>query len=110
MPIKVASFSNIISTQFTIGWDTSNLQFLNISNFGTPGLRFSTANFGLSNTINGNISFSWSDPTLNGVSLADSSLFFSIKFKIKGKNGINTNVKLSSLPTPIEIIDKNTEI
>lgn len=109
LPVKVASFSNIISTQFTIGWDTSNLQFLNISNFGTTGLRFSTSNFGLSNTINGNISFSWSDPTLNGVSLADSSLFFSIKFKVKGKNGITTNVKISNLPTPIEIIDKNMQ-
>ena len=109
IPIKVLSFSDIISAQYSVDWDTTNLQFLSISNYGSSILRISSSNFGLKNTVNGSFSFSWSDPTLSGISLADSSLFYTMRFLIKGSDRINTQVRISSLPTPIEIIDKNMQ-
>ncbi|MBI4648558.1 MAG: hypothetical protein HY738_18735, partial [Bacteroidia bacterium] len=100
---RAKNFNNIISLQGTIEFDPTVAIYLNVEQFGLPGLIIS--NFGTSQASSGIITFSWNDATLAGIDKPDSSVLFAIRYRIKGTLGEHTNVNFINAPTPVEIID-----
>ena len=101
--VRVKNFQNIVSAQGTISFNPAVATYSAITQFGVSGMNIS--NFGLTQISSGKLVFSWSDANLNGVSLADSSALFSIKFDVVGTAGQQTAISLTNSPTTIEFVN-----
>ena len=108
VPVKANNFKNIISSQFTVSWDTTVAKLAAIENFGLSGI--TTSSFGTTQSKNGIITFSWSAPSLIGQTLADSSVIFNIRLTLTGKYGAKTKVTVTDLPLSIEVVDDSFQI
>ena len=107
IPVKVTNFKDILSVQFSLGWDTAGMQFIGVADYGQPTLALSSGNFGLGQSGNGKMGFSWNDANAISKTLTDTSTLFKLRFKIK-KSSINTDtLKIISNPTAVEVIDKS---
>lgn len=104
--VTVQNFDCIVSTQFSMHYNQSILQFSSITNFGLPDLGIS--NF--STSVPGNINFTWFDQTTLGVTVPDSSVIFSICFKAIGNDGQSSNITFDGNPTEIEVTDCNSTL
>ncbi len=103
LPVRVKQFSQMVSAQGTITFNPAVISFNSIENIGLPGML--SSDFGLSQTSSGKVMFSWSDATLNGVTLADSSVLFAIKFTLMGNSGDYSTVGFSGNPVALEFIN-----
>ena len=104
VPIRTSGFSNVISIQGTIQFDTAIATYSSISQFGLSGMDIN--NFGTTQqAANGKITFSWLDGTLAGQTLADSSAIFTITFDVIGNPGEHTIISFSNIPTMLEFVD-----
>ena len=103
VPVKVKDFQNIISTQGTIQFDPAIVSYVSVQPFGLSGMNSSS--FGTTGVGTGKLTFSWYDGTLEGVSLSDSSVIFSITFNITGTNSQISLLTFENTPTIIEIVD-----
>jgi len=102
--VSVMDFTDITKTQYSINWNTDELEFVGITNINTAnGLNLSEANFDLSGAANGNLVFSWEDPNNQGMTLPDGESFYSIEFKALIPEGATANVRYSDSPTEIII-------
>jgi len=113
--LTVGNFVDIISAQFTVTWDPTILSIsgvqgfnpmvpdLNISNFGWE-------NFPSPNTIPpGVMTFSWSDNSFAGVTLADEAVFFEICFDVIGQLGDCSPLDITNDPVPFEVVNSATQ-
>lgn len=100
---RVREFTNIISMQFSLAWDTAVAHYLGTAGFGLPSM--SNGNFNVSQAANGSLSVSWNDPTLVGVTLADSSSVFGLSYVATGHSPAATAVAYVNSPVPIEVVD-----
>lgn len=82
--VKVSNFDSLIGMQYTIKWNPTNLQFLEILNPGLTGMSDDTFGTGPTNTPNGLLPVVWFDNSLQGVSVADETVIFTIKMKAIG--------------------------
>ena len=82
MPVYVNGFTDITSMQGSITFDASVISYLNVANFNLPGL--SSFSFGTTQTGQGILTYSWYDASLQGVTVTDSTLLFSIDFTVIG--------------------------
>ncbi len=105
MPIMVAGFSNVISVQFTLLWNPAVLQYTGTGDYGLGGL--ASGNFGTGLTNQGKLTFSWDDPTSQGVNLADGTTIFSVQFNAVGSSGTNSMVDFGDDPTQREVVDNH---
>lgn len=101
--VKVRNFKKIISAQGSIQFNTSVATYAGVSQFGISGL--SAANFGTTATATGALTFSWSDLTLAGATLADGATLFSIQYNVIGSAGQSSPILLTSSPTILEFSD-----
>ena len=105
--VSVDNFTDILATQFSINYDTNILEFESVGNFGLPSLNEDV--MGLPGVIDpGNITVSWIDPTLNGVSIPDGTVLFEICFNALAEG--TAAVAVTGNPIPIEVVDSNSEI
>ena len=102
IPISVSNFVDIVSLQFSIHYDASLLEFVDINGFNLPN--FDIGNFSLSNASAGNINVSWFNPVLTGVALNDNSEIFQICCNVTGNVGGTADIFISGTPTAIEVI------
>lgn len=105
VPIRAKNFVNLIGAQGSILWDTSVVAFDTLSTFGLPNM--SIGNFGITQSANGLMTFSWDDPTFNGVTVTDSTILFQLEFDVKGIPGTQTAIAFANSPTSLEFIDNN---
>lgn len=105
LDITAANFTDIVSVQFSVRWDTAYLQFDSLIIGALPGLSPST-HFNLNNTGSGFLAFSWLPSSLSPASLADGERLFTLCFRASSAPGIST-VAISSVPVPIEVTDGN---
>ncbi|MBP7822005.1 MAG: T9SS type A sorting domain-containing protein [Saprospiraceae bacterium] len=103
--IKVSGYVNIVSSQFSIKWDTTKLRYLNATNYNLPDLN--DANFGNVKASTGILSFSWFHNNLIGVTREDNSHIFQLRFKAIGNNTF-APITIENIPTVIEIADANS--
>jgi gliding motility-associated-like protein len=105
IPIRASRFSKMLSMQGTIQWDTAVLRFDSIAHYGPPSLSLQSAQFGLSQTGMGKLFFSWNDPTLQGVSLPDSSTLYTLRFSVRVTSPTTTKVMAGGDVVPLEFVD-----
>lgn len=102
--VKVTGFTDIVGVQYTITWDSEALRFDGLENMSLD--LDAVADFGTNNTPEGRLTFVWYDDDLSGESLADSSIFFSIRFEAIGAPVTTDTIAFASLmPTVIEVTD-----
>ncbi len=101
--VRSWNFDNIVSMQGTIGFNKTIAAYDTISMYGLTGM--SIAGFGTTQINNGKLMFSWSDPSMTGVTLADSSVLFKVRFHLVGTAGSFTMLDFINTPTPLEFSD-----
>ena len=104
LPIKVDSFNRIVTIQFTLEWDPSLFEFVEVNNFGlTLNL---TDNFQI-NKEEGEMAFLWFDksPDAQGVDLADSTSIFALQFNAVGNAGVSSSVDFTNKIAIQEVAD-----
>ncbi len=101
MPLTVNNFDTIEACQSSLMWDASVLSFVELQNFGLPGLNAGL--FNANNAANGMMSFVWFDNTgQNPVTLPDNSTIVELCFDVIGDLGDVGVVKASNMPVLIE--------
>ena len=105
VPVRVKSFTNIITGQGTISFDPTVASFVAVEQYGLSGM--GNSNFGTTQASNGKVVFSWDDVTLAGKTLADNAVIFAIRFKVIGTYGKNTSISFINSPAAIEFVDKD---
>ena len=98
--IRARNFTDLIAAQGTISWNVPVATYSSVTVFGLPGM--TAANFGTGQVGAGRLTFSWNDPTLMGVTLADSATLFTIRYTLVGAAGSATPVTFINTPTPME--------
>lgn len=102
----VYNFDEIVSMQFTMQWEETELQYSSTTNYALPGL--SVGNFGSNQANSGLLAFSWVDPNTNGINALDCSRIFSIKF-----DAISTQIPpivINGSFIPIEILNADFQL
>lgn len=108
--ISTTNFTNMLSLQFSLSYDTTMLQFVSVGQFGLSNLSLNT-NFGLPPSPGnsgqrpaGSLSFLWLAPNINlPVTLPDGAVLFSICFNVLS-NVNDTEVSFSNWPTVMEAV------
>jgi hypothetical protein len=100
-PLKIGGFQAVTSVQFTMQWDPAVLQFVGVSDFGLSGL--ANDNFGTNHLTDGQLTFSWDDPQLLGVTIADDTALFTASFHVVGTNGASSLLAFVDSPTSREV-------
>ena len=108
VPVRVNGFTDLLSMQGTIVFDSAVVSYVGVEQFGLPAL--SSGNFGTTNVGIGQLTFSWFDGDLSGESLADSSVVFAIRFDLIGNVGDSSIIDFDSIPTPLEFVDTGFNI
>ncbi|GJM35369.1 MAG: hypothetical protein DHS20C18_43700 [Saprospiraceae bacterium] len=102
--LKVNDFTNILGAQFSVHWDPTILLFKTVEHLGIEDMNLE-GNFGTTAVNEGRMGFLWYDESLQGVSLEDSSILFSIKFEVIGSPFSATEIVFANQPSSIEISD-----
>ncbi len=106
--IRVVDFNTILSTQFTVNWDPQVLRYVRVSNFVLASSS-ETDNFGDTRAQQGMLAFSWFDFALNGRSLPDSAVLFSINFEVIGAPQTSSHISFTDEIAVREIVDASSE-
>ncbi|MCB0707514.1 MAG: gliding motility-associated C-terminal domain-containing protein [Saprospiraceae bacterium] len=105
--VTVENFVSLEQLAFSINWNPSQLQYsqlinpLNLANF-------STASYDDSNGGVGSISIDWNSQTLNGNSLPNGSVIFTLCFDLIGDEGNCEDITITSSPQAIQVIPANS--
>lgn len=110
--IKVNNFTKVISFQASVNWDPSLMTFAAVDNLGLKDL--GTENFGTTNSEKGHIRVVWEPQDAMAVSLADSTVLFTIAFEPASNEPREVEVhfqdNLSEPAFPVEIANGNYEL
>ncbi|HRI58266.1 MAG TPA: HYR domain-containing protein [Saprospiraceae bacterium] len=87
--IFVENWDDIFGLQFQVEWDETVLQFDTFNNFN-PGLNLTPADFGVTQTGSGILSFFAGGPSSNWPQLPDSSVVFTIIFNVLNAGGTSS--------------------
>ncbi len=100
LPVQVSGFTNIVSFQGSLHWDTNVAAFVDVEQFGLPGL--AAGSFGTALASGGTLTVSWDDPLGTGQSLADGTTVFALRFTLTGSVGAATAITMDGVPTALE--------
>jgi hypothetical protein len=90
--VTVSNFSRVTTAQGTLTWNPAVLRFVATEQYGLGGL--ASGNFGKVLAPNGTLTFSWDDPTVQGVTVADDTAIFALRFDVIGSPGSASPVAL----------------
>ena len=103
---RVQDFKDMLGCQFSLQFDTTALDFINLQ---APNLiRFDESNIGLGQTEEGIINLSWSP--ISSFSLPDDESIFSFSFKSKKQTQLSETISLNSQLLSPEAYDSDLEI
>jgi len=100
--VVVDGFTDIASYQYSINWNQNHLSYQGLSNFNLTGL--SAGSFGTTQTGNGILTTSWSDPFAGVQSLPDGTVLFTITYDVIATSGVTTDVEFSGTPLGLEVV------
>ncbi|MEZ4920075.1 MAG: cohesin domain-containing protein [Saprospiraceae bacterium] len=95
VPVSVLNFDSIVSAQFVVSWDPAVLDYLAVVSFNMEDL--SSEKFGETEVDSGFLRVVWWH-TGNGLSVADSTPIFKIKFKVIGTDSTLSPLQITQLP------------
>lgn len=100
VPVTAKNFVQLMAWQGSLNWDNSRLTFAGVS---SPVSQLTGMQFNPSVAANtGRLSFIWADENLQGQSVPDNAVLFSIVFNVVVKTGI-TDVQFGNSPTPLYV-------
>jgi hypothetical protein len=108
LQVTVEDFENILTMQYSIAWDNEVLRFVEVKDFGLPGL--SAQNFGRPPSHPDRLTLSWFEPSLSSVTVPDNTAIFSVCFEVVGSSGQESPVMITDNPTIIEIANADEEV
>lgn len=99
LPLETIDFTDIESTQFTISWDNSKLQFTGVQNLNTD-IGLQTNNFNTYFSNHGKLGFDWRlgndcNELVTGHTLADNTVLFDLCFSVIGENGSSSTIDIT---------------
>ena len=100
----VGNFTDLISFQYSLNWDTTVLTNVSTQSYMLEGLN----NSAFFTPQNGMMRVSWFDTQVRGVSAADDQVIFQICFDVVSNGSTTTTVQFSNSPIPVEVIDKES--
>ncbi|MEM9848884.1 MAG: cohesin domain-containing protein, partial [Bacteroidota bacterium] len=106
--ITAENFSEIVGLEFSLGWETTQIDFVSITNFGVDGL--DESDFDLSNAASGFLSLDWSSTNAAGENLSDEEVLFSICFRANtsAQLGLCDAIFFNDFPDPIQAVTSNS--
>ncbi len=105
--VTAKDFKSIVSVQYSLKWDPKVLKFKQLKNFGLPQLN--AENFGRHILDKGQLTHSWYDANVKGISKGDGETLYEICFEAIGSAGSKSAVQIVDAPTSIEIANVNSE-
>ena len=103
IPVSVSNFNDISGLQYTIKWNPQVLEFIESNNAALD------MNYGNTQTQNGMLSTLWLTENLSGLTLADGSVVFELKFHVIGQTGESSPISITSDITAAEAYNNNIE-
>ncbi len=105
IPVTVNDFSNIVSMQYSMGWDPAILTYTGVQGFNLAGLNSSNFN----STTAGSLGLTWLDPNVSGLSVMNGTVIYEVCFDVNANAtvGSTSSFNFSGSPVPIEVQDGN---
>ena len=108
--IIALDFNNILGMQFSVAWDSAAFEFVEVTNVNEAIEDAPLNPFGLDFIDNGNIGFQWVDFALNGISLGEEAVLFSITFKTIENQSGEYSISFTDFPTAVEVADTEENV
>ncbi len=109
VPVRVNGFTDVIAMQFSVRWDPTVLEFIEIKDFDLPSSS-GDLNFNTNNSFNGILTFLWFDQSAEGIDKPGDAIIFNLSFLVIGQPGDTTTVAIANDPALIEVVDINGEM
>lgn len=103
MPVKIKNFEDVKSIQFTLKWDETVIELVDITDFALNGLNTSSFNI-----APGQCWFSWESEHTE--SLEDGNALFVIEYLLKGEKGTSTEVLFDASPVELRLTDAEAQV
>ena len=100
-------FKDIVSMQYSINWSPKQLAFTKVTDIKLRDLQ--EKNFGSHVKDQGKLTFSWYDPSIQGITLADDSELYKVCYNAIGEAGSKAKIMFSEDPIIVEITAKNAQ-
>jgi hypothetical protein len=100
LPVYAYNFTDVVLFQYSMHWNSNQLVFLGVEQFGLPGLTLES--FGKTETGAGTLSVSWDDATLAGKSLTNGGVVFGLRFQVLGSPGSRAAFTFNGTPVGLE--------
>ena len=95
MDVTVCEFIDIVSMQFALTYEPSELNFSSLQNFNNALTNFGLGSFSTPPMVpEGEIRCIWDEPTIMGINLNPGDVLFEICFDAVGSNGSNVSVQI----------------
>lgn len=106
--VTAENFEEMVSFVTSIGWETSLIDFVSVTNFGVPEL--DEGDFDLSGAANGFLRLNWSSSNAAGETLPDNAVLFSLCFEttVIAQSGACNAIFFSDIPEPIRAVTANS--
>lgn len=109
VPVRADGFTGLISTQYSIQYDSNVLEIVDIVNRRTDyNVEYSDHRSPGTKTPKGQIGFLWFEQNTIPITIPANSKLFDIRFKLIGKPCDSSNLILANKPTVIEALDANS--
>jgi len=105
--VSVQNFNNILSMQYSMHFNPAIMTFSGVQGLNLPGLVAS--NIGSNNAASGDLTFSWLDPNVTGVTVPNNTVIYQVCFDVIGTSGQVSAFSFDGTPTTIEVIDGNSD-
>ena len=106
LDVTVENFTDMRSLQFSMAWNPSILDFVEVQNPTVELADFSQRNIGLTEIDEGRMRASWNPNALTlEHTLPNGTILFQICFRAVGSSGMTSNVSFSNQPLNIEVSD-----
>ena len=103
VPVYTTGFVNVLDFQFSIDWDTTVLTYKSVVVSTNPSLGITSGDY---NGTRKGFGFLWYDQTVNGITVPDSTLLFTLTFVYKaGAPAGFVPIYFGNTPTAIGSVD-----
>jgi len=109
--VQVENWTSVAGAQWSMHWNAGILSFKELSSLNLNLSGISESSFGTPPVTDANtLTFAWDDPAVQGITLDDNSVIFSIVFDVVGSVGDETTIEFDDMPTAIELVNQNVEV
>ncbi|MBR9921941.1 MAG: T9SS type B sorting domain-containing protein [Bacteroidetes bacterium] len=105
--ITVENFVSLEQLEFSVNWNPTQLEYTQLMNpFNLPN--FTVSSYDDSNGSIGSVSVDWDSQTINGNSIPNGTVIFTLCFELIGDEGNCEDITITNNPTPINVVPANS--